>query len=72
MRAGRLPALHRDFLDRILIAQAQIEGMAVVTRDKWIPQYEVPVMAVRAAWRECGACSHRTPAGPGAQRADAP
>ncbi|MFF6906035.1 PIN domain-containing protein [Streptomyces sp. NPDC012389] len=34
VRAGRLPALHRDFFDRILIAQAQIEGMAVVTRDK--------------------------------------
>ncbi|WP_326684736.1 type II toxin-antitoxin system VapC family toxin [Streptomyces microflavus] len=46
MRAGRLPALHRDTFDRILVAQAQIEGMTVVTRDKWIPQYDVPVMAV--------------------------
>ncbi|MEW2067371.1 type II toxin-antitoxin system VapC family toxin [Streptomyces sp. NPDC007346] len=46
VRADRLPALHRDPFDRILIAQAQIEGMTVVTRDTWIPQYNVQVMAV--------------------------
>lgn len=45
VRAGRLPALHRDPFDRILVAQAQIEGMTIVTRDKWIPRYDVPVMA---------------------------
>lgn len=44
VRAGRLPAHHRDPFDRILVAQAQIEGMTLVTRDKWIPQYEVAVM----------------------------
>ncbi|PCG83643.1 PIN domain nuclease [Streptomyces sp. WZ.A104] len=46
VRAGRLPSLHRDPFDRILVAQAQIEGMTIVTRDKWIPQYDVAVMAV--------------------------
>ncbi|MFD4275957.1 type II toxin-antitoxin system VapC family toxin [Streptomyces cyaneofuscatus] len=46
VRAGRLPAMHRDPFDRILIAQAQIEGMTIVTRDQRIPQYDVPVMAV--------------------------
>ncbi|WNM29764.1 type II toxin-antitoxin system VapC family toxin [Streptomyces sp. Li-HN-5-11] len=46
VRAGRLPAHHRDPFDRILVAQAQIEGMTLVTRDKWIPQYDVPVMPV--------------------------
>ncbi|MET7366692.1 type II toxin-antitoxin system VapC family toxin [Streptomyces sp. NPDC005566] len=46
VRAGKLPPLHRDPFDRILVAQAQIEGMTVVTRDKWIPQYDVPVMTV--------------------------
>ncbi|MFI8355641.1 type II toxin-antitoxin system VapC family toxin [Streptomyces cyaneofuscatus] len=46
VRAGRLPALHRDPFGRILIAQAQIEGMTIVTRDQWVPQYDVPVMAV--------------------------
>jgi PIN domain nuclease of toxin-antitoxin system len=46
VRAGRLPALHGDPFDRILVAQAQIEGMTLVTRDKWIPQYDVRVMTV--------------------------
>lgn len=46
VRAGRLPALHRDPFDRILIAQAQVEGMTIVTRDQWIPRYDVAVMAV--------------------------
>ncbi|CAM5411441.1 type II toxin-antitoxin system VapC family toxin [Streptomyces griseorubiginosus] len=46
VRAGRLPAHHRDPFDRILVAQAQIEGMTLVTRDKWIPQYDVRVMPV--------------------------
>ncbi|MEU6218451.1 type II toxin-antitoxin system VapC family toxin [Streptomyces sp. NPDC047022] len=46
VRAGRLPGHHRDSFDRILVAQAQIEGMTLVTRDKWIPQYDVRVMVV--------------------------
>ncbi len=45
-RAGGLPPLHHDPFDRILVAQAQIEGMTIVTRDTWIPQYDVAVMAV--------------------------
>ncbi|MFD9600352.1 hypothetical protein OG609_15510 [Streptomyces sp. NBC_01224] len=44
--AARLPAHHRDPFDRILIAQAQTEGMTVLTRDKWIPSYDVQVMPV--------------------------
>ncbi|WP_255306092.1 type II toxin-antitoxin system VapC family toxin [Streptomyces sp. Wb2n-11] len=46
VRAGRLPPHHRDPFDRVVIAQAQTEGPTVVTRDKWIPQYDVQVMAV--------------------------
>lgn len=46
VRAGRLPAHHRDPFDRLLIAQAQIEGMTLLTRDKWIPHYDVQVMPV--------------------------
>ena len=46
VRAGRLPVRHRDPFDRLLVAQAQIEGMTLVTRDKWIPQYDVRLMAV--------------------------
>ncbi|MBW1596395.1 type II toxin-antitoxin system VapC family toxin [Streptomyces sp. JJ38] len=46
VRAGRLPGHHRDPFDRVLIAQAQVEGLILVTRDKWMPQYDVQVMAV--------------------------
>ncbi|MCI0386176.1 type II toxin-antitoxin system VapC family toxin [Streptomyces sp. CNQ085] len=46
VRAGRLPEHHRDPFDRMLVAQAQTEGMTLVTRDKWIPQYDVRVMSV--------------------------
>ncbi|MFC0862699.1 type II toxin-antitoxin system VapC family toxin [Sphaerimonospora cavernae] len=46
VRAGRLPQHHRDPFDRLLIAQAQTEGLTLVTRDKWIPHYDVQIMAV--------------------------
>ncbi|MFE4331979.1 type II toxin-antitoxin system VapC family toxin [Streptomyces sp. NPDC056831] len=46
VRAGRLPMVHTDPFDRILIAQAQAEGMVLVTRNRWIPKYDVQVMSV--------------------------
>ncbi|MFD3731383.1 type II toxin-antitoxin system VapC family toxin [Streptomyces sp. NPDC058632] len=46
VRAGRLPAHHRDPFDRILVAQAQIEGMTLMTRDKRIPRYDVRIVPV--------------------------
>ncbi|MFJ4854322.1 type II toxin-antitoxin system VapC family toxin [Streptomyces sp. NPDC088730] len=46
VRAGRLPMVHTDPFDRMLIAQAQAEGLALVTRSPWIPQYDVQVMPV--------------------------
>ncbi|GGX22447.1 type II toxin-antitoxin system VapC family toxin [Streptomyces chryseus] len=45
VRAGRLPSHHQDPFDRILVAQAQMEDLTLVTRDKSIPQYDVQVMA---------------------------
>ncbi|MFF1460028.1 type II toxin-antitoxin system VapC family toxin [Streptomyces sp. NPDC058330] len=45
VRAGRLPPFHQDPFDRIIVAQALTEGLTVVTRDKWIPRYDVPVLA---------------------------
>ncbi len=36
-----LPPLHRDPFDRMLIAQAKIEGLTLVTRDPIIAQYPV-------------------------------
>lgn len=44
VRAGRLPILHTDPFDRILIAQAQAEGMVLVTRNTLLSQYDVQTM----------------------------
>ena len=43
-QAGMLPAHHKDPFDRFLIAQAQAEGLTVVTRDAHIARYGVPTM----------------------------
>jgi PIN domain nuclease of toxin-antitoxin system len=40
--AGGLPQLHRDPFDRLLVAQAQLEGMVLVTVDEHILRYAVP------------------------------
>ena len=45
--AGNLPPHHRDPFDRMLIAQAQAEGLTLVTDDSQISRYDVPVMAAR-------------------------
>jgi PIN domain nuclease of toxin-antitoxin system len=44
--AGRLPMHHRDPFDRILIAQAQLEGLTLVTRDAHIQKYDVLIQVV--------------------------
>ncbi len=41
--AGKLPALHRDPFDRMLIAQAQAEGLIFLTADEVIGQYQLRV-----------------------------
>lgn len=43
-RTLMLPALHGDPFDRILIAQALEEGLVLVTSDREIARYDVPVM----------------------------
>jgi PIN domain nuclease of toxin-antitoxin system len=42
-----LPALHRDPFDRMLVAQAQIEGLTIVTADDAIARYGIPVIDAR-------------------------
>ncbi|MFI5916070.1 type II toxin-antitoxin system VapC family toxin [Dactylosporangium sp. NPDC051541] len=42
--AGRLPPIHRDPFDRMLIAQAQLEGLTLVTRDAHIQKYDVALL----------------------------
>ncbi len=41
---SKLPVIHKDPFDRILIAQAQIEGMTLVCNDPLIAKYEVLVI----------------------------
>jgi PIN domain nuclease of toxin-antitoxin system len=36
-----LPMLHRDPFDRMLVAQAQVEGLTLVTNDENIQRYDV-------------------------------
>ena len=42
-----LPALHRDPFDRMLVAQAQVEGLAIVTADDRMARYDVAVIDAR-------------------------
>ena len=42
----RLPPLHKDPFDRILIAQALVEGITLVTRDEQIEGYPGSIMKV--------------------------
>jgi PIN domain nuclease of toxin-antitoxin system len=42
--AGRLPPHHGDPFDRLLVAQAQLEGLTIVTRDPAIARYQVAIL----------------------------
>lgn len=42
--ARSLPRHHRDPFDRLLIVQAQLEGLTIVTRDPAFSKYAVPVL----------------------------
>jgi PIN domain nuclease of toxin-antitoxin system len=42
--APRLPKIHADPFDRMLIAQAQLEGLTIVTRDWEIAKYDVAIL----------------------------
>ena len=44
VQAGALPLYHRDPFDRMLVAQAQLEGLTIVTRDPNIPRYSVATL----------------------------
>jgi PIN domain nuclease of toxin-antitoxin system len=44
-RVQSLPFHHRDPFDRMMVAQAMEEGLTIVTRDRHIKLYGVPVLA---------------------------
>jgi PIN domain nuclease of toxin-antitoxin system len=44
IRAGTLPPHHRDPFDRMLVAQAQIEGLVLLSADPKVAAYEVEAL----------------------------
>ncbi len=42
--AGRLPMLHKDPFDRLLIAQAGVERLTLLTVDRVVAQYRGPLL----------------------------
>ena len=48
VRVADLPALHRDPFDRMLVAQAILEGLTLVTADPELTRYGVPLLDATA------------------------
>ena len=44
--AGRLPPIHQDPFDRMLVAQARCEDLTLVTKDPFCQQYDVAILPV--------------------------
>jgi len=43
-QAGQLPVHHKDPFDRMLIAQAQAEGLQIITKDEHFPSYGISLI----------------------------
>ena len=43
-RAGQLPMHHRDPFDRLLIAQAQLESMDIISNDRQMDLYDIGII----------------------------
>jgi len=43
-QVGSLPLHHRDPFDRLLVAQAEVEGLAIITADRDLQRYNVEVV----------------------------
>jgi PIN domain nuclease of toxin-antitoxin system len=41
-----LPPIHKDPFDRVLVAQATVEGVTLLTIDSWVSQYPGPIRIV--------------------------
>ncbi|MBI3783151.1 MAG: type II toxin-antitoxin system VapC family toxin [Deltaproteobacteria bacterium] len=44
MRVAELPLHHRDPFDRMLVAQAQVEGLSLVSADRELAKYDVELI----------------------------
>jgi len=42
--SGALPTIHQDPFDRLLVAQARVEGLTLITADQRLRQYDVPII----------------------------
>ena len=45
LHVATLPPHHRDPFDRLLVAQAQLEGLTIVSADQALERYDVPLLA---------------------------
>lgn len=46
MATAHLPAIHKDPFDRVLVAQAEFEGVLLLTSDEIVARYPGPVRRV--------------------------
>jgi len=46
LAVGHLPPLHKDPFDRLLVAQAEYEGLLLLTADQTVAQYPGPVRLI--------------------------
>jgi PIN domain nuclease of toxin-antitoxin system len=44
--AARLPRFHKDPFDRLLVAQASVEDLTLVTADRMLARYDAPIRLV--------------------------
>ena len=44
LQVGKLPDLHRDPFDRLLVAQGIVGGLTIVTPDRLVRDYPVPTL----------------------------
>lgn len=44
LRVASLPRHHEDPFDRLLVAQAQLEALTIITADAALTRYDVPVL----------------------------
>jgi PIN domain nuclease of toxin-antitoxin system len=44
LRVHALPLLHRDPFDRLLVAQALLEKLRILTSDRQVAQYDVETL----------------------------
>jgi len=46
LAVGALPTIHKDPFDRLLLAQAMMEGVTLLTADDTVARYPCPVLRV--------------------------